>query len=66
MIGGRLRHALKIAELYAGGILVETTHKFFMQFVFYTALYTTYVWITTAILLAERISKVASSWLSRQ
>ena len=51
---------------WAGGIIAETTHKFFMQFVFYTALYTTYVWITTAILLAERISKVASSWLSRQ
>jgi palmitoyltransferase len=51
---------------WAGGIIAETTHKFFMQFVFFTALYTTYVWITTAILLAERISKVMSSCISRQ
>ena len=51
---------------WAGGIIAETTHKFFMQFVGFTALYTTYVWITTAILLAERISKVISSWFSRQ
>lgn len=43
---------------WAGGIIAETTHKFFMQFVFFTALYTAFVWITTAIFLADRISKV--------
>lgn len=46
---------------WAGGIIGESTHKFFMLFVFYTACYTTFVWIVTAIFLAERNSKVRTS-----
>lgn len=45
---------------WAGGIIAETTHKFFMQFVFFGTLYTAYVWIVTAVLLADRISKVSN------
>ncbi|KAF3033627.1 palmitoyltransferase pfa5 [Didymella heteroderae] len=45
---------------WAGGIIAETTHKFFMQFVFFGALYTAYVWILTAIFLGERISRTGS------
>jgi hypothetical protein len=44
---------------WAGGIIAETTHKFFMQFVFFGALYTAYLWIVTAVFLGERISKVS-------
>jgi palmitoyltransferase len=44
---------------WAGGIIGESTHKFFMQFVAYAALYTTYVWIVVAVFLAERHSKVS-------
>jgi palmitoyltransferase len=43
---------------WAGGIIAEHTHKFFMQFVFYGALYTAYLWIVVAVFLADRISKV--------
>ena len=43
---------------WAGGIIAESTHKFFMQFVFYAALYTTFTWIVIAIFLADRSSKV--------
>lgn len=43
---------------WAGGIIAESTHKFFMQFVFYAALYTTFTWIVIAIFLADRNSKV--------
>lgn len=43
---------------WAGGIIAETTHKFFMQFVFYGALYTGYLWLVVAIFLAENVSKV--------
>ncbi|KAF2732360.1 zf-DHHC-domain-containing protein, partial [Polyplosphaeria fusca] len=39
---------------YAGGIISETSHKFFIQFLFYTAIYTGYVMIVMAIFLAER------------
>ncbi|KAF3031118.1 palmitoyltransferase pfa5 [Didymella keratinophila] len=45
---------------WAGGIIAETTHKFFMQFVFFGALYTAYVWIVTAVFLGERISKTGA------
>ncbi|KAJ8113634.1 hypothetical protein OPT61_g4269 [Boeremia exigua] len=45
---------------WAGGIIAESTHKFFMQFVSYGALYTAYVWIVTAVFLADRISKTGS------
>jgi hypothetical protein len=43
---------------WAGGIIAEHTHKFFMQFVFYGALFTAYLWIVVAVFLADRISKV--------
>jgi palmitoyltransferase len=43
---------------WAGGIIGESTHKFFQQFVSYTLLYTTYVWIVTAVFLADRSSRV--------
>jgi len=45
---------------WAGGIIAETTHKFFMQFVAYASLYTTFTWIVVAIFFAERSSKVRS------
>ncbi|KAH8725453.1 palmitoyltransferase PFA5 [Phaeosphaeriaceae sp. PMI808] len=45
---------------WAGGIIGETTHKYFMQSVFYAALYISYAWIVVAIFLAERISKSGS------
>ncbi|XP_014559640.1 hypothetical protein COCVIDRAFT_35151 [Bipolaris victoriae FI3] len=45
---------------WAGGIIGESTHKFFMQFVAYGALYTTFTWIVVAIFLAERNSKMGS------
>ncbi|KAF1941390.1 zf-DHHC-domain-containing protein [Clathrospora elynae] len=45
---------------WAGGIIGESTHKFFMQFVSYAALYTTYLWIVTAVFLADRNSKMGS------
>ncbi|KAH7091644.1 DHHC palmitoyltransferase-domain-containing protein [Paraphoma chrysanthemicola] len=45
---------------WAGGIIGETTHKYFMQFVGYTALYTTFIWIVVAIFLADRLSKTGS------
>ena len=44
---------------WAGGIIAESTHKFFMQFVSYGALYTTFVWLVVAIFLAERSTKVS-------
>jgi palmitoyltransferase len=51
---------------WAGGIIAETTHKYFMQFVCFAALYTTYLWIVVAVFLADRVSKVsaikASAW----
>lgn len=43
---------------WAGGIIGETTHKFFMQFVSYAALYTLYVWICVTVFLSERNAKV--------
>jgi palmitoyltransferase len=46
---------------WAGGIIGESTHKFFMLFVAYAALYTTYVWIVIAIFMAERNAKVSST-----
>lgn len=45
---------------WAGGIISETTHKFFIQFVFYAALYTTYALIPMAIFLAERMRILGS------
>lgn len=45
---------------WAGGIIAEHSHKFFMQFVFYAALYTAYLWIVVAVFLADRISKVCA------
>jgi palmitoyltransferase len=43
---------------WAGGIIAETSHKYFMQFLVSAALYTTFLWIVMAIFLADRISKV--------
>lgn len=51
---------------WAGGIIAETTHKFFLQFVVFTALYTAYVWIVTAVFLADRISKVRERRVSEE
>lgn len=45
---------------WAGGIIGESTHKFFMQFVFYGSLYTTFAWVVIAVFLSDRISKVSS------
>ncbi|KAH9869836.1 hypothetical protein IAQ61_007049 [Plenodomus lingam] len=45
---------------WAGGIIGESTHKWFLQFVGYGALYTLYVWIVVAVFLAERSSKMNS------
>ncbi|KAF1849171.1 palmitoyltransferase PFA5 [Cucurbitaria berberidis CBS 394.84] len=45
---------------WAGGIIAESTHKFFLQFVFFAALYTAYVWIVVAVFFGDRISKVGS------
>lgn len=50
---------------WAGGIIAETTHKFFMQFVFFGSLYTAYCWIVTAVFLGERISKVCNQHLQQ-
>lgn len=44
---------------WAGGIIAESTYKPFLQFVFFGALYTAYVWIVVAIFLSDRISKVS-------
>lgn len=44
---------------WAGGIIAETSHKFFMQGVVLGALVMTYALIVIAIFLAERISKVS-------
>lgn len=51
---------------WAGGIIGESTHKWFQQFVFFGALYTTYVWIVVAVFLSDRASKMGSrpgTWL---
>jgi palmitoyltransferase len=45
---------------WAGGIIAETSHKFFMQALFGGALYTIYLWLVVAIFLADRISKVTA------
>ncbi|KAF1968913.1 zf-DHHC-domain-containing protein, partial [Bimuria novae-zelandiae CBS 107.79] len=45
---------------WAGGIICEGTHKFFIQFVFYGAFYTTFSWIPVAIFMAERIRILGS------
>ncbi|KAF2743268.1 zf-DHHC-domain-containing protein [Sporormia fimetaria CBS 119925] len=39
---------------YAGGIVSETSHKFFVQFLFYGFLYTGFVLIVMSVFLAER------------
>lgn len=45
---------------WAGGIIAESTHKWFLQFVSYAALYTLYVMVVMAVFLAERSSKMGS------
>jgi palmitoyltransferase len=50
---------------YAGGIISETSHKFFVQFLFYGSLYTGFVLIVMAVFLAERGSQVGPSFPSR-
>jgi palmitoyltransferase len=44
---------------WAGGIIAETTHKSFVQFTFYGALYTLCIWLVVAIFLADRSPKVS-------
>lgn len=43
---------------YAGGIIGETTHKLFMQFLFYGSLYTGFALVVVAVFFAERVQKV--------
>lgn len=43
---------------YAGGIISESSHKFFVQFLFYGFLYTGYCLIVLAVFLAERSKQV--------
>ena len=43
---------------WAGGIIAESTHKFFLQFVFFAALYTLYTMIVLAVFIADRAKKV--------
>ncbi|KAF2868086.1 DHHC palmitoyltransferase-domain-containing protein [Massariosphaeria phaeospora] len=45
---------------WAGGIVSETTHKFFIQFIFYGALYTAYTLAVMSYFLAERLSLMQS------
>ncbi|KAF2846123.1 palmitoyltransferase PFA5 [Plenodomus tracheiphilus IPT5] len=45
---------------WAGGIIGESTHKWFMQFVSFAAVYTLFVWIVVAVFLSERNSKMGS------
>lgn len=45
---------------WAGGIIGEGTHKFFIQSLFYAALYTTFSWVPIAVFFAER-KRVLSS-----
>jgi len=45
---------------WAGGIIAETSHKFFMQSVFLGGLLMAYLWLVVAIFLAERKSKVST------
>ncbi|KAL5120803.1 palmitoyltransferase pfa5 [Pleosporales sp. CAS-2024a] len=45
---------------WAGGIVAQHSHKFFLQLVFFAALYTTYLWIVVAVFLADRNSKTGS------
>lgn len=47
---------------WAGGIIAESTHKWFQQFVSYAAVYTLYVWIVVAVFLSDRNSKVGRAW----
>ncbi|KAF2279655.1 zf-DHHC-domain-containing protein [Westerdykella ornata] len=46
---------------YAGGMIAERSHKFFVQFCFYGFLYTGYVLIVMAVFLAERAEKLDST-----
>lgn len=43
---------------YAGGIISETSHKFFVQFLFYGTLYTCYSLVVFAVFVAEHQRKV--------
>lgn len=52
---------------WAGGIISEGTHKFFIQLVFYCALYTTFTWIPIAVFLAERrrvLNSLPGTWIA--
>ncbi|CAI6300397.1 unnamed protein product [Periconia digitata] len=52
---------------WAGGIISETSHKYFIQFVFYGMLWTGYMLIPMAYFLAERIRLVGdkpSTWIA--
>jgi palmitoyltransferase len=45
---------------WAGGIIAETSHKYFMQFLVSAALYTTFLWIAMAVFLADRVAQVST------
>ncbi|KAF2251386.1 zf-DHHC-domain-containing protein [Trematosphaeria pertusa] len=52
---------------WAGGIISETTHKFFIQFVFYGTIITTFTLVPMAYFLAERIRLLGSkpaTWIA--
>jgi palmitoyltransferase len=43
---------------WVGGIVSETNYKFFLQFCFYAAVYTTFMVIVLSVVIAERVRKV--------
>jgi len=52
---------------YAGGIIGETTHKYFVQFLFYGSMYTGFALVVTAVFFAERLEKLDSkpgTWIA--
>jgi palmitoyltransferase len=52
---------------WAGGIISETTHKFFIQFLFYGLVFMVFMFIPITIFLAERIRMVGdkpSTWIA--
>ncbi|KAJ4299803.1 palmitoyltransferase pfa5 [Kalmusia sp. IMI 367209] len=52
---------------WVGGIVSEGTHKFFIQLVFYCALYTMFSWIPLAIFLSERrrvLNSMPGIWIA--
>ncbi|KAF2175785.1 hypothetical protein K469DRAFT_646569 [Zopfia rhizophila CBS 207.26] len=51
---------------YAGGMISETTHKFFIQFLFYGSLYLCFVVVTLSVFSAEHVKylhKLPATWI---